>query len=343
MSRIWSILRYIQRALGKSEYSAVECHVLWMSTGFHCWWCCREFFYIVGDFLSSRSVSCWEKCIVNCGFVCFSFPSVFAACVIFFILFSSICLYIWSEVFCFLVFLSLFTYFGDSVSRGRAERERESGACQTQGSNPQTVMVAAVGMTSRAHNTVYRRPHFAIWVKGRNFTLFTSLYPLSLLPGGGGIVGSQCVCIDVWEGGGRRGGLVTGQQTWKSWLPWPYDIPHWWECLGTLTHEVGRSHQIPTWPSLMWIRPLFFPWCLAGVELLLSRNVLPCWLVPFLIPWLDKVGFCWGCVVFSVPIGFFWVAKKASSSFFGSKSGINEAKRKHRELTTMSFLGSWDS
>lgn len=71
--------------------------------------------------------------------------------------------------------------------------------------------------------------------------------------------------------------------------------------------------------------------CLAGKSSSLSERVLSCQTAHFLALWLARTGFYWYFFL-STPNGI-WFA-----GFFSCKSDIFEAKRKPRELTTVSCL-----
>lgn len=77
----------------------------------------------------------------------------------------------------------------------------------------------------------------------------------------------------------------------------------------------------------------FFLLNLVEIELLLSTSFLFSEQVHFLLLFFKEVRFLLGLLLF-VHVGIL------SCQFFDSKSGIHEAKREPRELTTVSFLSS---
>lgn len=96
-----------------------------------------------------------------------------------------------------------------------------------------------------------------------------------------------------WLGGGKSvashmgfhsdcdgGDLVTTKQSWKSWLSTRHPLTPPWRilwCLVKLHKDGGVVSPHPlSQPLLVWVEigPQFFLWCLAGVELLLSKSFL---------------------------------------------------------------------
>lgn len=121
---------------------------------------------------------------------------------------------------------------------------------------------------------------------------------------------------------------------------WPVGtkVPAWpsltlpqWGCRGAWfqPHEGGSPG--PTlglrWCGWEW-GPTFSLWCLARIELLLSKCFLSCWATHFLPLWLKRAEFRWNryCLI----RGDFWVA-----IFFSSSSGRYEAKRKPMRFTSV--------
>lgn len=77
------------------------------------------------------------------------------------------------------------------------------------------------------------------------------------------------------------------------------------------------NSRLLSWPVLVWVwvgPQLFFLWCLAAVELLLSK-----------VFYLVRLALFWslGLLFFVCACCYFWLV-----SFFHSKSGLYEAKRK---------------
>lgn len=132
--------------------------------------------------------------------------------------------------------------------------------------------------------------------------------------------------FSTWgQGGGLLRGLITTEMRWKSQLytrspltqPSGLDQSSSWQSVPSLTLPAvgfGGGHFVtaqPGWKSrfstmslLGGLEQQLLGWCLAAVEPLLSKSFLSYWAAPFLILWLERRAFSWGCCL-SMPIGIF--------------------------------------
>lgn len=171
---------------------------------------------------------------------------------------------------------------------------------------------------------------FPIWVKQKPYLPLCPLPTLVVARWAWNSGLPSVVSIDIMGRGGGRKGLITGQQRWKSWLPWFYLIT---PCI---SGGIGHLDSC-TQPLLMWLKPRFFHgvW---WVELLLPKNfvLLGC---SFPNPLTRESRVLLGLFFFLFCAHWlFWIA---SSNIFGSKVWGIWGRKKTQETHHPVIFRSW--